>query len=120
MVPHSPIRALAFGFVCCWIAILAHEAAHFATGRIVYGTFHPTETIVDQVGTRWRALPVAAGPTATMLLLAACLAAAAQADRPGQMWTAFAFAVGNASRVMLIGPSTILATGQNDELTVGH
>jgi hypothetical protein len=63
---------------------------------------------------------VAAGPIATLLILAACSVGLARQSRPHTVVAFVGLALGAASRILLVAATTLRETGENDELTVGH
>jgi hypothetical protein len=110
----SAVAWFAITFATFWIALLGHEAAHFAVAHFLYS---PSE-LSTVVAPRDELLVVGAGPAFTLAMIVACAAA----SRALRQWraiviAAIAFAV---SRVIVIAPATLLNRGKNDELTVGH
>ena len=101
-------------FVTFWIALLGHEAAHFAVAHFVYspGAF------ARRVAPRDELLVVGAGPTFTLLMIVVC-AVGVRVLRQGRAIAVAGVAFG-VSRLVVIAPATLLNRGMNDERTVAH
>jgi uncharacterized membrane protein len=103
---------LTVAFIAFWVGLLAHEAAHYGVGRLVFTSDEWTTTTFNVR----RAAGSAAGPAITLIVVAACAVLSGAAGR--LRWVAVAAAVGAASRLALIAMPTMLGKS-NDENVVG-
>ena len=102
-------------FATFWIALLGHEAAHFAVAHFVYSA---SELSSRYLPPRDDLFVVGAGPAFTLAMIVAS-AAASRALRQARAMAIAAIAFGM-SRLVVIAPATLLNTGMNDERTVAH
>jgi len=101
--------------VTFWIALLAHEAAHWGVARVVYS---PTDLSTGRVAPHDQVLVVSAGPTFTLATIVLCAALTTRVRKARAIGiAAIAFGV---SRILIIAPATLLSRGMNDERTVAH
>lgn len=101
---------LAFG-----AALLGHEGAHFALAYCLYtrGDWASLQPPVVA-----HAAVVAAGPLFTLMTTLACALAAVRWRR--LRWLTLAVPIFGASRLVMIGPVTLIGKGVNDEGTLGR
>lgn len=108
---------VAVAFVALWVALLGHEAAHFAVGRITYGSW--TVTLANYTP-RAQLYAVAAGPLFTLAVLAGAAVIATRTVQPIVLLTLASLAIGSVSRLVAIAPGTLLRHTHTDEHTIGQ
>jgi hypothetical protein len=112
---HSPAAWFGITLATYWIALLIHEGAHAAVAHFVYP---PTYLSGVHIAPRDELRVVAAGPAVTLAMVIACGAAYRQLGKLR------AFGIGviafGLSRLLVIGPTTLLSRGMNDERAVAN
>jgi hypothetical protein len=114
--PRSSLATAITGLVTVWAAVLGHECAHFAVGRLVYS---PTDLATGHLPTTAHVATVAAGPIFTLLTVVGS-ALLVDAVRTWRTRLILSTVIGcAASRLLLTAPPTLLGRGGNDEQTLG-
>jgi hypothetical protein len=108
-----PVALIGLGFATFWLTILAHEAAHFVTGMAMVGNLH--FSWFQPLPAHDRIPIVAAGPLMTLLILVTCAVVAIRRGHASLLLVGCV--IGAASRILLIARTTLLASGDNDEVT---
>lgn len=112
---NSPAAWFGITLATFWIALLIHEAAHAAVAHLMYPATDPSGGYAVP---RDDLLVVGAGPAVTLAMVVACAAAYRQLGK----LRAFGIAViaFGLSRLLVIGPTTLLSRGMNDERAVAN
>jgi hypothetical protein len=111
----SPRAWFGITFATFWIALLAHEGAHFGVAHVVYSR---TELATGRVSPFDQLLVVGAGPAFTLAMIVACAVVTPRLRRAAAVGiAAIAFGV---SRILVISPATLLNRGPTDERTVAQ
>lgn len=112
----TPTQLVGIGFAMFWVSILAHEAGHFGVAAIGYSTVH-----VAELPAQAELSVVSAGALVTLTILAASGLVVGVAAHRGDVMLRFwiSLAIGAASRIVFVGPGTLIGTALNDERTIG-